>query len=138
MGMAHYTFEDMAQQAQVPVTVFSRGVAAHGEPANPHAVDTLESNSISSTVRAHVSQQLSSDDVASADIIVVMTANHKATVLNLHPEASCKIRLLLEFVGSDEDIADPIGQSLQVYNDTFSQMQPALKALLGKIAAGET
>ena len=63
-----------------------------------------------------------------ADLIVAMTASHRADVLALAPEAAGKVRLLLDFDGGS-DVPDPFGGSDAHYRAVFARMKPALENL---------
>ena len=62
-----------------------------------------------------------------------MTDFHKKNILSQYPESTDKLFMLMSFIGSDEDIDDPIGGDLMVYQSCFNKMKPALYALLEHI-----
>lgn len=111
--------------------VASAGVfATEGAPASQGAVQALADSNIDAS--QHRSQMLTDELVESATLLAVMTDNHKRQVLSYFPNAESKVYCLTEFgVGtSAEDVADPIGQSLSVYRDTYQQIDGALSDLL--------
>lgn len=67
----------------------------------------------------HISRQISADDVLNCDLIITMTASHKEVLMRSLDEAmQGKVITLSEFAGEKEDIRDPYGQSLEVYEKT--------------------
>jgi RpiB/LacA/LacB family sugar-phosphate isomerase len=89
---------------------------------------------LSVDISSHVSQSLNSDLVQQADFIFVMTRQHQDALQVLFPSASEKTFLVREFEGSraeeSKDIADPIGQSVEVYKRTRDQIRDALPSLI--------
>jgi RpiB/LacA/LacB family sugar-phosphate isomerase len=85
-------------------------------------------------ISSHVSQSLTGGLVQQADFIFVMTRQHQDTLQTLFPSASEKTFLVREFEGSsageNKDIADPIGQSIEVYKRTRDQIRDALPSLI--------
>ena len=85
-------------------------------------------------ISSHLSQSLNSELVNQADFIFVMTRQHQDTLQTLFPSATEKTFLLREFeesrVGENKDIADPIGQSIEVYRRTRDQIRDALPSLI--------
>jgi glycine hydroxymethyltransferase len=85
-------------------------------------------------ISSHLSQSLNSDLVQQADFIFVMTRQHQETLQTLFPSAAEKTFLVREFeeshAGETKDIADPIGQSIDVYRRTRDQIRDALPSLI--------
>ena len=85
-------------------------------------------------ITSHLSQSLNSDLVNQADFIFVMTRQHQDALQTLFPSASEKTFLTREFEGShageNRDIADPIGQSIEIYRRTRDQIRDALPSLI--------
>jgi RpiB/LacA/LacB family sugar-phosphate isomerase len=85
-------------------------------------------------ISSHVSQSLNGDLVQQADFIFVMTHQHQDALQTLFPSASEKTFLVREFegarAGENKDIADPIGQSIEIYRRTRDQIRDALPSLI--------
>lgn len=81
------------------------------------------------------SNLLSSEDVKWADYIFTMTTSHKHALLQMFPEASKKIFTLKEFVmpGASPDVQDPFGGNLDVYRETFHELEDLLNKLNEKL-----
>ncbi|HTS17940.1 MAG TPA: ribose 5-phosphate isomerase B [Verrucomicrobiae bacterium] len=85
-------------------------------------------------ISAHLSQSMNADLVRQSDFIFVMTRQHQDALQTLFPSAAEKTFLVREFEGSrageNKDIADPIGQSIEVYRRTRDQIRDALPSLI--------
>ncbi|MCO6401439.1 MAG: ribose 5-phosphate isomerase B [Verrucomicrobia bacterium] len=111
--------------------VVSAGVAAAaGLPASREAVVALREWEIDAG--GHRSRPLTRALVDEARWIVVMTAGHAYAVEQMFPSARGRVRLLTDFGvrRSGEDIADPIGCSLDVYRHTRDQIGRAMADVL--------
>jgi len=111
--------------------VASAGVfAMDGAPASLEAVHALADLGVDGS--GHRSHMLTLDLIESATLLAVMTDSHKQQILSHFPEAAGKVFRLTEFGvgGAGEDIADPIGQSVNVYRQTRDQIDRALPDLI--------
>ena len=104
--------------------VISAGTAAAvGFPATMYAIEAAKVWDVD--ISAHLSQPLSSTLIDKADLILVMTTQHHDEVVRLRRDAKDKTFLLKNFPdgGPDgEPVIDPIGQSLDRYNQTFLEI----------------
>jgi len=137
--MAEYLFR-MHVLSRPEIKVCSAGVmAGYGVPASRYALMVLEELGVDAS--AHRSQPLTPDLVRNADLLAVMTAQHRDILLGHHPEAASKIALLKSFNPSSDggDVMDPIGLSLDVYRfvrDEIAGALPGLALHLRKLASG--
>jgi len=110
-------------------TIISAGIAAgNGVPASRGAVEALADWGIE--LRNHKSRPLTPQLVQRADLILCMTRSHLETVLDYHPEASDKVRLLDP---NGKSFADPIGRPTAVYKKLAARMEKAIKELLDEL-----
>ncbi|MFC1640190.1 low molecular weight protein arginine phosphatase [Gemmatimonadota bacterium] len=75
-------------------------------------------------ISEHRSRHLSRDLVEQADIIFTMARNHSGRAEKLGGDG--RVFLLGEYAGkkrSKAEVADPYGEELHVYRDTFAQLQ---------------
>jgi len=114
------------------VEVRSRGIyAIDGQDASHFAKQVLTENQIE---HSHCSQQLKEEDVSWADYIITMTSSHKNQINRLYPQVSNKVFTLKEFTdGSNEDISDPFGGTIDIYRKTFAELKKAIEILANKI-----
>ncbi len=108
------------------VVVASAGLAAWaGGPASGHAVEIVAEEG--ADLRNHESQPLTESLVRQADVILTMTASHRAALLAQFPEAGGRVALLSP---DRRDVIDPIGGSLETYRKCAGQIREHLAARL--------
>jgi glycine hydroxymethyltransferase len=115
------------------VQVVSAGLGApDGSTATQAAIEVMAELGID--ISSHASQPLNGDLVRQADFIFTMTRQQQDTIQALYPAAAEKTFLVREFEESgaaeNKDIADPIGQSIEVYRRTRDQIRDALPSLI--------
>jgi protein-tyrosine-phosphatase/tRNA A37 threonylcarbamoyladenosine synthetase subunit TsaC/SUA5/YrdC len=104
------------------VIVASAGLAAWaGGPASAGAVEAAAE--LGGELRGHGSQPLSESLVQQADVILTMTAAHRAALLAQYPEAGGRVVMLSP---DRRDVIDPIGGSLETYRSCARQIQAHL------------
>ena len=98
-----------------------------GLPASVEAVAACAAKGID--ISAHRSRALSRELVEESDFIFAMCLSHRERVVTLSPEAASRCVLLAE----GKDIADPIGQPQQVYNECAEQIESAVRKIVGEL-----
>jgi protein-tyrosine-phosphatase len=110
--------------------VVSAGIAgASGYPATEYAIEAAKIWDVD--ISGHRSQPLTPILIDRADLVFAMAPEHMHTVLKMRPQAKGKVFLLKNFplsTSHGEGVEDPIGQSLDRYNETFLE----IGELLGK------
>lgn len=115
------------------VNVSSAGVAAGGSfPASRAAYAVMSAQGLD--LSSHRSKQLTPEAIASADLILTMTAGHKKSIVAFMPEARNKVFTLPEFAGAADDVADPFGGDIAVYKDCAQQIADLIDKVWEKIA----
>jgi len=111
------------------VVVASAGLAAWpGGPASPAAIEVVAESG--ADLRGHESQPLTESLVRQADVILTMTASHRAAVLAQFPEAGGRVSMLSP---DRRDVIDPIGGSLETYRACARQIGEHLAARMDTI-----
>ena len=106
------------------VTFESAGVrAAVGAPATPVAVGAVREIGID--LAGHRARQLDRDLAEAVDRIYVMTADHRAGVLEIAPGMEDRVFLLHP---DGADIDDPFGCTLDVYREIRDEIAAAIEA----------
>ena len=108
--------------------------AATGYPATAYAQEAVKL--WDGNLSEHSSQPLTRRLIEEADLIFGMTPQHVQEVLFLDPEAEDKTYLLKNFPDHNPDgegVDDPIGQSLDKYNETFLEIAEYLGKHLPEI-----
>jgi len=117
------------------VCVASRGVAVNAQETLPerHAAALLAMRGID--VSAHRAIPVTAEDVSHADLILTMTAKHKARVLELFPQAQGKVFTLSEYAtGTDSEVPDAFGKPMDVYVTMVQQVDTYVTQALKKVA----
>jgi protein-tyrosine phosphatase len=91
------------------------------QPASDEAIAACAAKGID--IKAHKSRKLSSELVEESDFIFVMERAHQKKVAAISPEAANKCVLLAE----NQEIADPIGQSQEVFNYCAELIEKAVR-----------
>lgn len=116
------------------IEVRSAGIyAASGSEASAHAKKVLGDNKIS---HQHRSTPLTTAEVEWADLILTMTASHKAAILLQYPQANVEVFTLKEYSGErfNPDVSDPYGGSLATYQETFRELEELINKAIEKLA----
>ncbi|WP_040036129.1 low molecular weight protein arginine phosphatase [Bacillus thermotolerans] len=118
--------------------VQSAGVyAADGSPASEQAVQVLKEHDL---IHEHISQGITPSLIDWSDKIFTMTSSHKQALLSRFPSALEKLWTIKEFVnGSEEDVMDPYGGSVDDYRYTYQELEELIDRLVEKLSgeAGE-
>jgi protein-tyrosine-phosphatase len=131
--IAEALFKKMLQeQKRNDVEVASAGVMTiSGLAASQGAKMILSRQGID--VSGHISQEVTPGMIKRSDLILVMERAHEKEILKIVPEAKNRVFLLREFAkieGNELDIADPMGKSLDFYEQTFINIQEALERVI--------
>lgn len=116
----------------------SAGVyAANGSPASENAVLALRELGVD--LSGHRSQPLTAELVEAADMIVVMTEDHRYRILDDFPEVGNRVFLIKSFGTSKvpADVSDPYGGSLNTYIRIRDEIDRALSDLILFIRTGK-
>jgi protein-tyrosine-phosphatase len=70
----------------------------------------------------HRSREISAADAEVADLILVMTADHRSALTGEFPAAAGKLVLMSELAGGRWDVADPIGQPRPAFEATAAEL----------------
>jgi len=113
----------------------SAGTAAvSGCPATHYAMEAVKT--WNGDISKHRSRPVTRELLEEADLILVMTPSHMHAVQTVCPEAAEKTFLLKKFPepGDDgEGVADPIGGSLDMYNQTFLEIGEEIGRILPEL-----
>lgn len=127
--MAEALFRHITQGRE-DYKAMSAGICtADGQPPSQNAVDAMKEMGIDIT--SFRSQSLTKDLVKKADYIFCMTRGHLETVVSMYPEVVEKTFLLMEFTDDkDNDIPDPIGSSLEVYEECRDTILKGIESIV--------
>ena len=110
---------------------------ALGHPASENAVRAVKELGLD--LSRHHSQPLTAELLESADMIVVMTAEHRFHLLEVFPEVGNRVFLIKSFGTSKvpADVSDPYGGSLNTYKKIRDEIDRALSDLILFIRTGK-
>ena len=81
----------------------------------------------------HQSKPLSPESLAEADLVLVMTDNHKQAILAQVPHIAGKLHTLKEYVGENSDVADPYGGGPVEYRLAAQELEQLIVQLIEKM-----
>ncbi len=87
--------------------------AMDGNPASEKAIAVMAERGIDIT--DHVAHTITAEDVAEADLILVMGREHEQMIGNTWPQYAWKVYRLSEMAGKRKDIVDPYEGSIEEY-----------------------
>lgn len=131
--LAHYYAAKLASDNKLFFKFFSAGLEASPDIPQPEAVaDLLAKEGIKDF--KHVPVMLTGKLIKSHDLVLAMTAAHKAAIIARYPRAAKKTSTLIEYAGfGGDDIADPYGRDDFFYFEIFKLIKSAVNAALGKL-----
>jgi len=119
------------QIAERGYSVLSAGTAAISDcPASRQAIEAMRRRGLDLT--RHASRPITPGLVEDADLIFVMARHHADSILHIMPEAEDKVRMLDE-QGYGDDIADPVGGSVEVFVACANHIERAIRAQLSAL-----
>lgn len=156
--MAEGLFRRLARESELDVDVRSAGVAAiPGADFADNAVTVLKERE---ALFEGSAMAVSPEIMAWADIVLVMTAQHKQSLSARFTEHAGKIHLLKEYVNENErerrqsqnadrpkengeapasnDITDPVGGTLDDYRHCADELESLLRRLVARLKAQGT
>jgi len=83
-------------------------------------------------VSDHYSQAVTKEMIRRSDLILVMEKMHEEKIINIAPDAKNRVFLLKEFAkinDEDLDIHDPMGQTLDYYENTYYTIKEAVERI---------
>ena len=111
----------------------SCGIAALvGNSADPHSVALCRELGLD--ISAHVSRQISEEDVHWADVIFVMDTEQQFFIEKNYPEAADKTFRLGEL--DDIEIEDPYTEEIEVFQSALEAIRRGVKGWRRKIISG--
>lgn len=106
--------------------------AADGSPAVRPVIERMAARGLDG-LASHRSRTLQAADLDEADVILVMTRNHREAILAEFPGVGRKVHLLSEIVGQGYDIPDPTGGD--AYEVCLDEIDRLIEAGYEQIAA---
>jgi protein-tyrosine-phosphatase len=132
--LARAIAEHMLQAKGWPnVRVESAGTAAvNGAPATEHAAAVAVEHGLD--LSSHESRELTAELLDWADLVLTMTPSQFEAVVRLG--GGERVALITDFIdgpGVGEAVHDPFGGDLEMYRQTFAQLEEAATGLLARL-----
>lgn len=110
--------------------------ALPGSPASENSIAAM--NALGIDLSNHRSQSLTPELVGHVDLIITMTAEHRAQILRVFPKVEDRVFLINAFGTSKvpADVSDPFGGSLSAYTRIRDEIDRALSDLILFIRTG--
>lgn len=128
--MAEYLLRKLVKD-RADIEVLSAGTGVYVRSgASLETIEVLKKEGMDA--RDHQSQSVTNTLLKKADLILVMTRQHRLQVLDKNPEIEKRVYLLKEFANvgrweiDDMDIADPIGKSAHAYEECMWTIKEAI------------
>ncbi len=138
--MAETLFKAELAKNRLPfaVSASSAGLSAFpGEQASEAAQQLLENEGLD--LSNHYAANIDADLISDADLIFVMTGDHRRQLLSRFPDAGGKTHLLKSFAGEIQsgcDIEDPFGSGLEKYQLVLEEIKAGIKKVILTIKEG--
>ena len=131
--MAEALLRKIAQKKGIDINVKSAGVyALEGQRATREAIESLKADGID--IEIHRASIVHRDLLEWADLILTMGLSHKKVLLYKYNSIQNKIYTLKEYAyGSKEDVKDPFGGDIHIYNNTKEEIKEVLKCVVNKL-----
>ena len=115
------------------VFVYSAGTIAR-KGGLPSEFAVIAAQKYGADISHHLSAPLTKELIKDADLILALSLKHKDAVIELVPEAKSKTYLLKEYAsGINEEVEDPIGQPLAVFEKVAAIINENLIKVAEKI-----
>ncbi len=132
--MAEIYFRHLCQQNKLTqVTCHSAGTSVGEDYSTaPEVQLVMESLGLSTT--QHIPRKLDETILNMSDYVIVMEKSHLTYLKKNFPGFDqSKVKLLLSFIGINEDVDDPMDGDLETFQECFLTMMPALANLVDRI-----
>lgn len=129
--MAEAYLKKRLQEDDLSVEVKSAGTMGFdGTSPTLETIRVLKEQDIDSV--GYMSKSLTEEFINWADMILVMEPVHKNKIFSIIPGSKDKIKFLADFDKEKEDqtIVDPIGKSMDFYQETFNSIKKAIEELV--------
>jgi len=136
--MADYVFRKKAKEAGLSVNSSSAGISGYpGAAASFETLQLLKGEELDAT--DHQGRRITELMLEEADLVCVMTQNHRRSLVELYPHAASKIELLTTFYEGEEKnilkegIPDPIGMGETFFERVFDAILKSVDGLIEAI-----
>lgn len=130
--MAEGIFNELKKDTGLNIQVLSAGISAdEGSPISENAITAMADVHDIAHYRA---KMVNEDLIHQADIILTMTRVHKDRLISRYKGIEEKTYLLNAYAyGIEEDVEDPFGGDLEIYNSARNKIYNAVQSIINKL-----
>ena len=114
--MAEGIFNKLAAESGFKATAKSAGLFVTEAKVSENSLEVCKENGID--ISAHIPTPITAEMINEADVILTMTSSHKMAFGGMD-----KVFTIGEYFGNGENITDPYGGSIDIYRETFRQLE---------------
>ncbi|MGL5152563.1 MAG: low molecular weight protein arginine phosphatase [Clostridium sp.] len=134
--MAEYLFNNINEN--LGLTCSSAGISiVKGSVTTCNSVKIIE-REFNTNIKNRPAIQLKEDQLVKADLVLTMTEYGKEYIKEYFSKYNNKVFTLGEYVGEKNDITDPYGSSLAVYEKTYKEIKDLINKLLNMVEKRES
>jgi len=126
--IAEYVARQLFTELEMPYRTASAGIINNGVPISRYSLQVLMEHQINAS--EHFSRVLNRSMISSSWLILTMEVQQKVFLRNMYPQYAYKIHALNEFTGFEGSIEDPFEKELEVYRDTYDNIQEKIEILV--------
>lgn len=129
--MAEAVFSQLYRKHGDKPEIMSRGLAVlFEEPYNPKAMLILKMHGIELNERLSV--QLSDEELGDNTLVLTMGFTEKLRILEDYGYTG-EVYTLKEFVGNDDELLDPYGEELDIYEACYQDIYEVIEQVVKKL-----
>lgn len=120
------------------IKALSAGVSVITSSITSESSALLVKNFLNMDIASRAAKQITTELLDEVDLVLTMTNSHKRLLAYDSPQLlhNCKLYTLNEYIGEKGDISDPFGGNLNLYKQTYTELESKIKALLQKLKEG--
>lgn len=129
--MAEVIFNELSDEENTKA--YSAGISViPGTQTSKNATQLIKKN-FKLDISGRLAYQLIPDDIVKSDLILTMTGNIEKVLKGIFSDQKQKIYSLNSYINIDEDVADPFGGDIQIYERTFYSLKKSIELLINKL-----
>ena len=136
-AMGQALMKKRVKELNKDIEVYSCGIyAAAGESSTNHAIQVMRNYGVD--LSSHRAIDIHKSDIKEMDLILCATSSNEKSVLGLYPELKEKVYTIKEYSeynpnGLDQDINDPYGGSMELYQKCAEELAECIEMILKKL-----
>ncbi|MGY0374353.1 low molecular weight protein arginine phosphatase [Clostridium sp. JNZ J1-5] len=129
--MAEAIFNQLSDMENIKA--YSAGISVVPGSKTSKNTATLIKSNFNLNISERNAVQLTEEMIRESDLVLTMTAYMRDVLSQKFFQEKNKIYTLNEFIGLSDDIVDPYGGNINIYEETFYMLNRGIELLLDKI-----